>query len=215
MTRVRDAISWVVMDQSKDLDCSDLVGDPRAEKRVKPPRKDTRAHRNMALKKAAKTGEPKKFVQVLKNGQPDKRGAPTGHQGNVPFDADDIKRAKVSLWASMGIPVEKIGVLLCVTPETIHRHYPVELKDNGAYAVGKVAASLFDKAVAGDTASMIFYLKTRGRWSEKPALGDADNPIVIQGKNVSPQEVAFALARRLREDSAERPLLIQSDPVDV
>lgn len=207
------------MNGSDTLEDDDLVGDPRKEKRrdtrKRGTRPDTRVHRNRALKKALDAGKPKKFVQVTKEGTLDARGAQPGSRGQQPFEADDIKRAKVSLWASMGIPLEKIAVLLCVSPDTVSKHYPVELKDNGAYAVGKVAASLFDKAVAGDTASMIFYLKTRGRWSEKPALGDADNPIVIQGKNVSPQEVAFALARRLREDSAERPLLIQSDPVDV
>ena len=196
----------------------DLVGDPRKEKRKdtrkRAPRKDPRVHRNRALKKALDAGEPKKFVQVTSAGTPDARGAPPGNRGNVPFSVDDIKRAKVSLWASMGITTEKIAELLCCSTDTVQKHYGVELKDNGAYAVGKVAASLFDKAVAGDTQSMIFYLKTRGRWSEKPALGDADNPIVIQGRNVSPQEIAFALARRLREERADQPILIEHQPVD-
>ncbi len=43
-----------------------------------------------------------------------------------------------------------------------------------------MASNLYSKAMAGDTTAMIFYLKTRGRWSEKPALGDSDNPLVVQ-----------------------------------
>lgn len=202
------------MEASRTQEDDDLVGDPRTEKRAKPPRKDPRVHRNRALRKALEAGEPKKFVQVTKEGKIDGRGAQPGSRGQQPFSADDIKRAKVSLWASMGITTDKIAVLLCCSEATVKKHYGVELKDNGAYAVGKVASSLFDKAVAGDTQSMIFYLKTRGRWSEKPALGDADNPIVIQGRSVSPQEIAFTLARRLREERADRSILIEHQPVD-
>ena len=37
-------------------------------------------------------------------------------------------------------------------------------------AVGRVAQSLLTKALAGDTTSAIFFLKTQGRWSETQKL---------------------------------------------
>ena len=57
--------------------------------------------------------------------------------------------------------------------------------------VGKIASTLlagtnlYTKAMSGDVTSMIFYLKTRGRWSEKAPVGDAENPLTMLLRQVS------------------------------
>lgn len=132
-------------------------------------------------------------------------GALPGAQGQEAYNPDHITRAKVSLWASMGITQEIIADLLTISEDTLKAHFRKELNDGGASAVGKVSAGLFDKAMSGDVTSMIFFLKTRGKWSEKPSVGDKDNPLVIEGKNYSPADVAVALARKLRDDRSIIP----------
>jgi hypothetical protein len=69
---------------------------------------------------------------------------------------------------------------LGISEDTLQKHYRDELDEAASRGVANVASNLYSKAMAGDTTAMIFYLKTRGRWSEKPALGDSDNPLVVQ-----------------------------------
>lgn len=122
--------------------------------------------------------------------------------GQRPHIPEQVNREHVSLWASMGLKHTTIAELLGISIETLAKYYRAELDDGGASALGKVAKGLFDKAIAGDTVSMIFYLKTRGRWRETASVGDRDNPLVIEGKAHDPKEVAIALARKLRADKA-------------
>ena len=127
---------------------------------------------------------------------------PPGKPGPKGYEPDHMIRAKVSLWSSMGITQEVICDLVGISMPTLHKYFSVELKDGGSLALGKVASTIFDRACAGDTSCMIFYLKTRGQWREKASVGDADNPLVIEGKSYDPADIAVALARKLRE---ERP----------
>jgi hypothetical protein len=63
--------------------------------------------------------------------------------------------------------------------------------------VANIASNLYAKAMAGDVTSMIFYLKTRGRWREKPSAGDDENPLVmrIEG-SIDPLDQAMEIAKR-------------------
>jgi hypothetical protein len=50
------------------------------------------------------------------------------------------------------------------------KYYREELDTALHKANSKIGGSLFNKAIAGDTAAAIFWLKTRARWSETQKL---------------------------------------------
>jgi hypothetical protein len=70
-------------------------------------------------------------------------------------------------------------------PEVSERY-----KKGKSKAIGSIAQSLIEKAKNGDTASIIFYLKTQAGWKEttKTELSDADgkplaSPVIVIGKH--------------------------------
>jgi len=75
-------------------------------------------------------------------------------------------RIQVEALSSFGISHEDISRLIGVTPKTLRAHYRYELDVGSSKAIARVAQTLFKKAVDGDTASAIFWLKTRARWRE-------------------------------------------------
>jgi hypothetical protein len=58
--------------------------------------------------------------------------------------------------------------------DTLLKYYADELVLGDAKATAKVAQSLFNKAVGGDVASMIFWMKARAKWSERQVLANPD-----------------------------------------
>jgi AcrR family transcriptional regulator len=79
-------------------------------------------------------------------------------------------RAKVALWAQVGTTMPTIASELGISVQTLSRHYKDELEEARAKGVAKVAATLYSKAIAGDTSAMIFFLRTQGvraGWIEK------------------------------------------------
>ena len=75
-------------------------------------------------------------------------------------------------------------------------------KRGKARAVGAIAQSLIAKARGGDTACMIFFLKTQAGWREKDRLE-------VTGADGGPVEVAGARERliALLDRHAERPVI--------
>lgn len=65
-----------------------------------------------------------------------------------------------------GVPQEDIASVVGCNHETLRKYYREELDVSTAKANSKIAEKLYQKAMQGDTACMIFWLKTRARWSE-------------------------------------------------
>lgn len=83
----------------------------------------------------------------------------------VKYIATDEDRKRVSEMASFGISQKSIARILGITDDTLYAHYKQELETATDKMVTKVAKTLFEKAVDDkDVTSMIFILKTRGRW---------------------------------------------------
>lgn len=77
----------------------------------------------------------------------------------------------------VGLPQAEIAAFLDIDLKTLRKHYRRELDQATVKANVAVAKALFTKATKGnDTAAMIFWLKARAKWSEKPVESDDDAP---------------------------------------
>jgi hypothetical protein len=86
---------------------------------------------------------------------------------HVPTEA---ARQTVSLHATVGNPQAVIAQVLGIDEKTLRKHYREELDLAGAKATAAIGGTLFNKAKGGDTAAMIFWMKTRAGWSETNRL---------------------------------------------
>ena len=85
--------------------------------------------------------------------------------------------------SKVGTRHEDIAVLLGFSEDTLTKYYRKELDKGRIEANAAVAGTLYEKAKQGDTPSMIFWLKTRGQWSEKNTTeltGEGGAPINIK-----------------------------------
>lgn len=88
---------------------------------------------------------------------------------------DEI-RQKVFEFVSFGVSEEEIARFFKIDPKTLRKYYREELDNAVLAANSKVANRLYNKAVnMDDTSAMIFWLKTRARWSTADAQKVADN----------------------------------------
>lgn len=121
----------------------------------------------------------------------------------VAYEPTFNDRALVAIWAAVGTPAHVIACELGISEATVWKYFGDELKDAEARGVARVATRLYAKALDGDNTSMIFYLKTRGRWrdADKAPGSDADNPLHVQ------MSVVQDMLKRAR-------VIKQSDPIE-
>jgi len=84
------------------------------------------------------------------------------------------QRALVESLAGIGVTHKQICAIMKIGADTLIKYYTDELVLGDAKATAKVAQSLFNKAVGGDVASMIFWMKARAKWSERQVLANPD-----------------------------------------
>lgn len=91
--------------------------------------------------------------------------------GRPPKELTDQQRGEVETLAAF-LSTEQMAAYFCMSHDTftaICEREPEILrayKRGKAKAIGKVAQGLVQKALAGDTTSAIFFLKTQARWRE-------------------------------------------------
>ena len=79
----------------------------------------------------------------------------------------DEKIAKqVQNLASLGLSQEDAGNVLGFSPDSIQRRYSEDWAKGKSVAKAKIAERLFKKALDGDNACMMFWLKTQAHWRE-------------------------------------------------
>jgi DNA-binding XRE family transcriptional regulator len=75
-------------------------------------------------------------------------------------------RQLVQLHTTVGTNQEDVARILGISPKTLRLHYRDELDLSLAKANATIGGALFNKAKGGDTAAMIFWMKTQAGWRE-------------------------------------------------
>ena len=127
------------------------------------------------------------------------------------FTAEERNQAEVL--SGIGLPHRQIAVLIGCDEKTLRKHLGQELTRGDAKATAKIAQCLFSKAMSGDTASMIFWMKVRAGWSERVIqqhVGDGENPLCLKVSFVARPSAETGhqwLAGRERELGQSRHML--------
>ena len=108
---------------------------------------------------------------------------PLPAKGKPRFVATPEQRRQVEMYAAVGMTQEQIALLLECSVDTLDRHFRRELDTGSLKANAKVAGTLFNKAMAGDVGSMVFWLKTRARWKETYVQEHLGVVVNITGKD--------------------------------
>ena len=95
----------------------------------------------------------------------DSQELPKKQQG-VKHTPTQENRELVSTHATIGTRQDIIADLLGINERTLRKYYRKELDQALARANAGIGGALYAKAMNGDTAAMIFWLKTRARWRE-------------------------------------------------
>lgn len=107
----------------------------------------------------------------------------------------DALRQTVQLHTLVGNTQETVSRVLGIDEKTLRLHYRDELDLAKARANATIGGALFNKAKAGDTAAMIFWMKTQAGWRET-------NVTEITGKDGGP--IQTEEVTRDAEDFASR-----------
>ena len=111
----------------------------------------------------------------------------------------------VEAMTAYGVTQGDIAAVLGVSLSTIKTHYRDELDTAIAKANSKIAERLYKKALDGDTTSMIFWLKTRARWSEtvKQELSGPNNGPIQHEATVTHKILSLMTTEQLQAIEAE------------
>jgi hypothetical protein len=115
-----------------------------------------------------------------------------------PHIPTDENRKLVESTSGLGLPHEQIAILVGIDDKTLRKYYRTELDLGKAKANGQIAKTLFSKAIAGDTTSLIWWTKAQMRWSEtvkQELTGEDGSPLLsgIQISFVPPKDVGEAV----------------------
>ena len=73
---------------------------------------------------------------------------------------------RLATMAGLGLTQRMAGHIEDISEDTIQRYYKEDWEKGKAQVHAQIAQKLYEKAMAGDTASLIFWAKTQMRWRE-------------------------------------------------
>jgi hypothetical protein len=145
--------------------------------------------------------------------QENRRGGARPGSGRKPITPTDEDREHAETLAGFGLTEANIAALVCggISVATLRDRFSEELQRGRAKAHAGIGKTLFQKAMAGDVASLIWWTKTQMRWTEAP------RQIELSGNISITDALAQAQARLIEAEIIEMdaPLLTVTDPVTV
>ena len=133
----------------------------------------------------------------------------------------EAQKAEVETLASV-LSTEQIADFFAISRRTFYsmmardEEIAARYKRGKAKAIGAIAQGLINKARGGDTASMIFFLKTQAGWRETTHIEHAlpDPSRLLDLSNLSDQTLEEMMAAIDRATAAEREeaLLLETMP---
>jgi hypothetical protein len=140
-----------------------------------------------------------------------KTGGARENAGRLPFEPSDKDREMVEKLANWGVAEHHIAPLVGdgISVMTLRKYFMTELERGRAKASAGIGQTLYQKAMAGDVASLIWWTKTQMRWTEAP------RQIELSGNISITDALAQAQARLIDAEIIEMdtPLLTVTDPV--
>ena len=99
--------------------------------------------------------------------------------GQPAFKPTNAEREQVEQMSSVGTPQESICLVVRdgIDGKTLRKHFRRELDTAATKANAQVAETLFNKAMSGDTTALIWWTKTRMKWSEKQEIQHSGNAV--------------------------------------
>ena len=111
----------------------------------------------------------------------------------------DLTRQTVQLHATVGTNQELIADIIGIDAKTLRLHYRQELDQSRAKANATIGGQLYSKAKGGDTAAMIFWMKTQAGWKETTVVDNTSSDgtmtpkPAIDASKLSPEAMAEIL----------------------
>jgi transposase len=87
----------------------------------------------------------------------------------VQYTPTQMCKFMVKKMCAYGLKNDQISQIIGVSEKTLRNHFSEELRQGRVEVDYMIIDTLFRKAMNGDTASLIFWAKTRCRWSEPPS----------------------------------------------
>lgn len=111
----------------------------------------------------------------------DARGASKGQKGQQAFVATDEQRADVEELGKV-LTVPMIAAKLGINESTLRRHFKEELLRGITTPTAIIGSKVMKQAMDGCKTSQIFFLKTRGGWTQRHEVTGADGKPVVERK---------------------------------
>jgi len=92
----------------------------------------------------------------------------TGFERKSPvIEISRESRLKVRMLKIAGIPDNEVAKCMGISITSLEKYYKVDLDNGASECTAMVTGKLIEKIRNGDTTSIVFYLRTRGKWAPK------------------------------------------------
>ncbi len=122
-----------------------------------------------------------------------------GLRGPKPWEPSEEELSKIRLYAGLGSTQAQIGAMIGKSADSLQNNEAAYTAWQLGHAeiIAKVAGTLVRKALSGDTASAIFFLKTQGGWRETNVQEHTGKVDVSHRHTIDPTQLSEATLQEI------------------